>query len=319
MTSITPAVRSERQLLQAQIRSLGLASNAAIELTELAGSDDAIAAAVLQAAGVLEARHALVPFRDIEFRDASGTGDGSYTLTGYAAVYGQETVLYDSNWWRFREVIAPGAFDQVLAAKPDVHFNSFLHDFSRPIARTGIDGMGGLELSSDDQGLRVFARLNPLDPDVIALSQKMPLGIVDQMSFMFTIANATYVSEIDEETDFEDELRTINQIGELYDVLVCAQGAYPQTSAELAMRTLTGALGRAGVDLAGLLERRGETPGVESPVAPEADADTEPAAEPPEPAEAPETPQEPVDAAEAGDPQRARKGQAMRMRVALDD
>lgn len=317
MTIIDPAVKAERQRVQAQIRSLGLAPNATIDLAAGASAGDEARAAIAAAAGVIEARHALVQFRDVEFRDATGTGDGSYTLTGYAAVYGQETVLYDGSWWRLREVIVPGAFDTVLASKPDVHLN-IGHDMTRAIARTGVDGVGGLELTSDDQGLRVFARLDPTDPDVVSLAAKMTRGIVDQMSFAFTIARAKYESEVDDENDFEDELRSIIEIGELYDTAVCAQGAYPQTSAELAMRSFTTALGRAGVDLAGLLERRGLEPGADAPVAPQASDDTdEPPAAPVAAAEEPAAVVEP----EAGGDQRARKAQAarMRMRVALDD
>jgi len=309
LSNLDSAVLAERRRMQAQIRSLGLAPNAIVETTALARGDATTNSALLDAAGVVEARHALVRFRDVEFRDASGTGDGSFTLTGYAAVYDQETILYDGSWWRLREVIAPGAFDTVLATSPDVHLN-IGHDMTRAIARTNVDGVGGLELSSDDEGLRVFARLDPADPDVVSLAAKMNRGIVDQMSFAFTIARAQYDSTVDE-NDFEDELRTILEIGQLYDTAVCAQGAYPQTSAELAMRSLTGVLGRAGVNLAGLLERRGDEPGIEPP-APTAGDET-----PPEPAEdvpAAETPPEPV-----ADDQRARTATAMRIRIANDD
>lgn len=308
------AVLAERRRVQAQIRSLGLRQDAKIEFDLAhgrAGVNEPARTELIDAISPVEIRNVLVPLRDVEFRDASGTGDGSFTLTGYAAVYDQETVLYDSSWWRLREVIAPSAFDNVLSTNPDVHLNTFLHDFSRPVARTGIDGIGALELKSDKTGLAVFARLNPQDPDVQALAQKMPFGIVDQMSFMFTIAAAKYTSEIDED-DFEDELRTISEIGELYDVLVCAQGAYPQTSAELAMRSLTGALGRAGVDLAGLLDRRGAEPGDEAPAPAPAADDTPPAPEN-------DVPAEDERAKDAAAAERARTATAMRMRIATDN
>jgi len=178
-----PAILAERRLLRAQLRSLGLAPNAVVEIAARAGGQTsaALSEELTRTAGPIEARHALVQFRDVEFRDAQGTGDGSYTLTGYAAVYGVETVLYDGSWWRFREVIAPEAFVPVLGRTPDVHLN-IGHDMTRAIARTGIDGVGGLELASDDQGLRVFARLDPADPDVVSLAAKMNRGIVDQMT-----------------------------------------------------------------------------------------------------------------------------------------
>lgn len=64
---------------------------------------------------VRELRHAVAPVRDVEWRgDTGGTGDGSYTLTGYAAVFGEETTLWDSRFYRLREVIQRGAFTDVL-------------------------------------------------------------------------------------------------------------------------------------------------------------------------------------------------------------
>jgi HK97 family phage prohead protease len=276
----------------------------------------------VRSAGVAFPTRRFVPFRNVEFRDATGTGDGSYTLSGYAAVFNQETILYDGNWWRLREVILPDSFTDVLASNPDVHLNVG-HDMIRALARTGIDGIGGLELTQDDVGLRVFARLDPTDPDVVALAAKMNRGIVDQMSFCFTVGRSVTTTEVDEESDFEDELVAIQQFDGLYDVAVCAQGAYATTSAELAMRSLA-ALGRAGYDLAGLLTRRGLEPGAETPVAPtEADVEPEAAAEPLAPTEAleaPETPQDGDGELEAGGAdQRARVLQAMRMRTVCND
>jgi HK97 family phage prohead protease len=256
----------------------------------------------IQTPALPELRHAVVRLHDVEWRDATQTGDGSYTITGHAAVFEQETVLYDLGWYRLREKIERGAFTDVLAAGPDVHLN-IGHDMNRAIARTGVDGIGGLELSEDDVGLRVFARLDPGDPDVVALSSKMSRGIVDQMSFAFIVGESQRIVNEDDEGN-EDVLRIIKRVAELFDVCVCAQGAYPQTEAALAMRATAQALGRAGIDLAGLTEPR-STPqeGVE-PVALEQRTDEEPVA---------------VEA--GGDNQRAIKRAATRarIRVALDD
>jgi HK97 family phage prohead protease len=252
------------QRLQAQIRSLGLAPTRRRDRRRRDRRRRRAAAELGRSAGVVEARHALVQFRDVEFRDATGTGDGSYTLTGYAAVYEQETVLYDGSWWRLREVIAPGAFDAVLGRTRRSSEHRPRHD-ARDRAAPASTASAASSSPPTSEGLRVFARLDPADPDVVSLAAKMNRGIVDQMSFAFTIARAKYESEIDEENDFEDELRTILEIGELYDTAVCAQGAYSQTSAELAMRSFTTALGRAGVDLAGLLEHRDLESGASPP------------------------------------------------------
>lgn len=191
-----------------------------------------------------ERRTLFAPTKEWEWRQ-SGSGDGSRILSGYAAVYGQETVLYDSSFWCLREVIAPGAFDAVLARKPDVHL-TFGHDLARAMARTGLAGVGGLELTSDHHGLRVYARLSQQDPDVQALAAKMDLGVVDQMSFSFTLHKNgfTVVTTIDEHGK-ETDVRTIHEVAQLYDVCVCAQGAYAQTEANLRSLLATHARERA--------------------------------------------------------------------------
>lgn len=190
-----------------------------------------------------EMRTVAVPLQGLEWR-ASGSGDGSRVLTGYAAVHEQVTTLYDGTYYRLDEKIARGAFTNVLAADPDVHLN-LGHDMNRAIARTKVSGIGGLELTSDDHGLKVYARLNANDPDVAALAAKMELGIMDQMSFAFRVKSSgvRYESETDANGK-ETELRTITEIAELYDVCVCAQGAYPTTEASL--RSLLQAMDASG-------------------------------------------------------------------------
>lgn len=182
-------------------------------------------------ATVPELRHARISLDALEVRDGEQTGDGSLTLTGHAAVFEQETELFDMGWLRLREKIAPGAFSDVLGRQPDVHL-TIGHDFDKAMARTGVDGVGGLELSEDDTGLRVFARLDPAISFVRDLALQMRQGIVDQMSFMFTVAKDKREVETDEEGN-EDELRTIMEVRDLFDVTVVAQGAYPQTDASL--------------------------------------------------------------------------------------
>lgn len=187
---------------------------------------------------VPETRTVAVPLEGLEWR-ASETGDGSRVLTGYAAVFGQRTTLYSGKYYQLDEVIAPTAFDGVLATNPDVHLN-IGHDMSRAIARTGIKGIGGLELAADAHGLRVYARVSMNDPDVQALAAKMDLGVMDQMSFAFRMGATTEVVETDE-NGRETELLTIQTVSALYDVCVCAQGAYSTTEAALRSLALAGA------------------------------------------------------------------------------
>lgn len=207
-------------------------------------------------------RLAVTPIRDVVVRDASGTGDGSWTIEGYAAVYEQETTLWDGRWFRLREVIARGAFTNVLtqvnAGNDLVHLN-FGHDMNTSVAATNVTGIGGLELDEDFHGLRFFARVDVDDPHAQMLAVKMRRGVVAQASFAFTIADEEIaeVNTLDDGRD--DELWQINEIAHLYDVCACPQGAYPQTEAHV--RSLAAAsLGRVGIDPAGL-DRRAEPAG----------------------------------------------------------
>lgn len=194
-------------------------------------------------------RLAVTPLRSVVVRDPSGTGDGSWTMEGYAAVFDQETVLWDGRWFRLRERIARGAFDTVLQAVAAgtelVHFN-FGHDMNTSVAATNVTGIGGLELEADFHGLRYFARVDAEDPDAVRLAAKMRRGVVAQASFAFTIAAEHVVESVVTEDGRDDELWEIDEVGHLYDVCACPQGAYPQTESHL--RTLAAAsLGRTGL------------------------------------------------------------------------
>lgn len=188
-------------------------------------------------------RLAVSPIRRVEVRDASSTGDGSWTIAGYAAVFEQETTLYDGRWFRMREIIARDAFGPVLerlaAGDELVHLNHG-HNMETAIASTAIARaggelpIGGLELAADDHGLRFFSRVDPRDPDAQKLAVKLERRVIAQASFAFTIAREHLAeSSTDPDTGVEDELWRIDEIGHLYDVCACAQGAYGQTESYL--------------------------------------------------------------------------------------
>lgn len=218
-------------------------------------------------------RLAVAPMRNVEVRDASGTGDGSWTIDGYSAVFDQETVLYDiPGWIRVREEIAPTAFDNVMARlrRGDglVHFNHG-HDMKTAVAATNVDGIGRLELSVDMHGQRFFARVDPEDPDARALASKMRRRVVAQSSFAFSIGDEEIVDERELEDGTLDVKFRILELLDQYDVCACAQGAYSQTESHirsLAAASLRipdlGVLGRSSDDLEGLQRRLAEAGGV---------------------------------------------------------
>ena len=111
-----------------------------------------------------------VYFGDVRLRDraqadvkwrASGDPDKADVriLTGYPAIFSQRYTLYESDQYIITEEVAPGFFDDVLAN--DCHLN-IGHDANTAMARNGIKGAGGMELSVDAHGLRVYAQL-PMD------------------------------------------------------------------------------------------------------------------------------------------------------------
>lgn len=182
--------------------------------------------------------------KGIEVRDASGNPDGSWTMSGYASVFDTDSVIYDGAFFRMVESVDPGAFDKVLAS-PDLltHFN-FGHDMNRVMASTAVPAgqVGSLGLRVDrDQGLFFLARVDPADPDAQALAVKMRSGVVAGASFAFTIARKE-LTTTDMEDGREQDYVRILEIGELYDVCACPQGAYPTASSNLAARSYGAAI-----------------------------------------------------------------------------
>jgi len=161
----------------------------------------------------------------------SGRPDEGFTLRGYAAVYNQTS----HDLGGFREQIAPGAFDEVLTTDPDVHL-TWDHDTRYVAARTKNNT---LHLSSDDTGLLIDAQVGNYTW-AKDLRTALERGDINQGSFAFNVAPDGDEFKADDDGNV---MRTINNIGGLFDVTVTAQGAYPQTSMA-AMRSLAAAVGR---------------------------------------------------------------------------
>lgn len=176
--------------------------------------------------------------KGIEVRDATGTPDGSWTMSGYAAVFDTDAVIYDGAYWQMVESIDPHAFDSVLAS-PDLltHFN-FGHDMNRVMAATDVPpGIGNLALRADPmQGLFFLATVDPEDVDAQACAIKMRSGVIKGASFAFTIARKQ-LTTTDMEDGREQDYVRILEVGNLYDVCACAQGAYPTASSSFAARS----------------------------------------------------------------------------------
>lgn len=123
----------------------------------------------------------------------------------------------------FIEYVHPRAFDNVLARSPDVLL-TVDHDTRYTLARTN----GTLELSADSKGLRFFATCVPTSY-AKDLKLLMEANIVSDASFLFRVAPGGE----EWESRGNQVIRTIYEIGDLFDVCICAAGAYPAASSEL--------------------------------------------------------------------------------------
>jgi len=166
-------------------------------------------------------------------------------LTGYPAVFNQPTILYESKDFVIRETIAPGFFDDVL--EDDCHLN-INHESSSAMCRNGIDGPGGMRLTVDAHGLRVFAQVPMDDLDAQRLAPKMDRGVIDQMSFAFSVEREDLLITEDEQGR-EVYDYTLIKCRRLYDVAVCPLGAYSQTEAMLRSVFALGGRSQEGRDL----------------------------------------------------------------------
>lgn len=162
-----------------------------------------------------ETRSLTIP---LEVRAAEG--DKNPTVEGYAAVFGEETVIGDY----FREVFEAGCFRDALKSD-DVVF--LINHEGLPLARTRA---GTLTLKEDKRGLHISAELDGADPDVQRIVPKMKRGDLDKMSIAF-------VPKVQEWSEHEGELplRKITE-ARLYDVSVVTMPAYEGT--EIGLRAL---------------------------------------------------------------------------------
>lgn len=198
--------------------------------------------------GETELRFVVAPLTQIDVREPSGTDDNTYTMSGYAAVFNQQTVLYDGKFFRVTEEIDPQAFDRLLREQPlgdaegVVHFN-FGHDMNRAVAATDVPSgqPGSLQLKADKTGLHFLAKVPRDDPDGVAMAVKMRSGVLRQASFAFTIGKLETTSTENEDGPTEEHDRIL-EVRHLYDVCATPQGAYSGTVSQL--RSYAAALGQ---------------------------------------------------------------------------
>lgn len=165
---------------------------------------------------VIEGReHLVADLQNVEIRE-SGAGNNFFTLSGHAAIFSSLSEPLGG----FREILTPGCFRDALGSSL-IHL-LWNHDARMPLASTD---SGTLEVSEDDLGLRVWARIpNDLSyaRDIRTLFEN---GIAKGMSFAFTLpedGSGETWSRMEDGTP----LRTINRMAEIFDVAPVTRGAY---------------------------------------------------------------------------------------------
>lgn len=163
----------------------------------------------------------------VSYRD-SGAGNNYKTITGYAAVWNRMS----EDLGGFREIIAPGAFTRALERGDTIKL-LYDHDSAAALASTA---NGTLEIREDEIGLHVWARVDMADPDVQRVAAKLRSGVVDQMSFAFSMNDGS-----EDEWDYTGGIpvRTIRSVSDLYEVSVVAFPAYTSTKVALLERART--------------------------------------------------------------------------------
>lgn len=144
-------------------------------------------------------------------------GDNN-TIIGYGSVFNKRS----ENLGGFREIIAPGAFDDVLNDDVRALFN---HDANIILGRSSNNT---LALSVDDEGLRyeITAPATQYVKDVVLAP--MHRGDVRESSFHFRVARD---GDTWEEDDEGVVIRTINRVQRLFDVSPVTYPAYPDAAA----------------------------------------------------------------------------------------
>lgn len=149
----------------------------------------------------------------LHIRDTQTSNDGSHVISGTAVVFDQP-----SEAMPFIEYVSPLAFKNVDFSHVQLLYN---HDFSSILARADA---GTLNISVDTKGLNFTATLpdTQLGNDTFTNIQN---GNLQGLSFGFTIADDSWGLDKN-----NNEIHTINQIDQLFELSLTPIPAYPETS-----------------------------------------------------------------------------------------
>lgn len=139
--------------------------------------------------------------------------DNAFIVDGYASTF-EPYVLFNDGETEYSERIDRNAFDGC-----DMSDVIFLYNHEGMVYARQRNG--SLTLNVDDHGLHVRADLGGTE-ESRKIYDAIKAGLIDQMSFAFTVKEDAY--------DKETHTRTITQFKKLYDVSAVSVPANPQTT-----------------------------------------------------------------------------------------
>lgn len=165
--------------------------------------------------GGVERRYAHIG--GLQTRD-NGDPDSLFSVSGQAIVFNR----YSLDLGGFKEEIAPEAVREAMETKDADYHLLWDHDTTLVLAR---NRNGTLNAEIADEGVDFWGRVAKTSY-AADLRVLMDRGDVDECSFAFTVAPGG------EEWRMEDDgsiVRRVTKIERLWDLTICARGAYPQT------------------------------------------------------------------------------------------
>ena len=153
---------------------------------------------------------AIKEMRISELRALENTDEDEMIIEGYAAVFETET---DLGWCK--EIISRDAFNNCNMSDCVLKYNH--NDNCLILARTRNKS---LELTVDNKGLKIRAKLidTTQNRDIYKM---IKARLLDKMSFAFSVRK--------QEGDYENDVRRITEIAQLFDVSVVDVPAYDTT------------------------------------------------------------------------------------------
>lgn len=160
-------------------------------------------------------------YRSMELRSLEQGKEKNYVVDGYATTFDEPYELYRDGKYVVMEKVDRNAFDDTY-----MEDTIFQYDHSGMVyARTRNNT---LKLETNDHGLKVTADLGSTEASR-GVWDAIDKGLIDRMSFAFTVTGDSYEEEEQENGDII-LLRTIKKIGRLYDVSAVSFPANEGTS-----------------------------------------------------------------------------------------